>query len=138
MTITFEFPLRIISVANAWEHWRARVARQQREKAATMRACYAYKVRALKPHEHAAITLTRVGPRTLDDDNVAGGFKSTRDQIANHLGVDDGSDRLRWVYRQAHGKRGEYAVRVSIEISSPAQDFAGMVDELTWKEGGAR
>ena len=49
------------------------------------------------------ITLTRIAPRTLDDDNLAAGFKATRDRVADWLGVDDGDKRLTWRYAQERG-----------------------------------
>ena len=46
------------------------------------------------------VTITRVGPRKLDDDNLASACKYVRDQIAANIGVDDGSDQYTWRYAQ--------------------------------------
>lgn len=46
------------------------------------------------------ISLVRFGPGTLDDDNLAGGFKPLRDAIAIELGIDDRDGRVRWEYGQ--------------------------------------
>src|SRR5688572_19002076 len=62
------------------------------------------------------VTLTRIGPRVLDDDNLASGFKQVRDSIAGILGIDDGSAEIRFLYKQERGKAREYAVRVEIEM----------------------
>ena len=58
------------------------------------------------------ITMTRIAPRTLDDDNLASGFKATRDGIADWLGIDDGSKRLRWVCEQRKGR--QYAAEIVV------------------------
>jgi hypothetical protein len=52
----------------------------------------------------------------LDDDNLIGGLKWLRDEIAATLGVDDGSDRVLWEYGQieTHGRTG---VSVSITLA---------------------
>ena len=59
------------------------------------------------------VTITRVGPRAMDDDNRTASAKGVRDSVAAWLGVDDGDDRARWEVRGEVG-RG-YAVRVQIE-----------------------
>ena len=69
------------------------------------------------PEPPLTITLTRIGPRTLDDDNLAGGFKHVRDGVADWLGIDDGDKRLTWRYEQRKGAPKEYAAEVRIESS---------------------
>jgi hypothetical protein len=59
------------------------------------------------------VTITRVGPRVLDDDNRTASAKGVRDALAAWLGVDDGSESVRWEVR-GEVSRG-YAVRVQIE-----------------------
>lgn len=46
------------------------------------------------------VAITRVGPRTLDDDNLVSACKAARDEIARWLGVDDGAPNIKWVYFQ--------------------------------------
>lgn len=58
------------------------------------------------------VTITRVGPRRLDDDNATGSAKPVRDAVAAVLGVDDGDPRVTWKVEQA---KGPYATRVRIE-----------------------
>lgn len=60
------------------------------------------------------VTLTRVGAGTMDDDGLAAALKSVRDQIADELDVNDGSDRIRFVYQQRKCKRGQFSVEVQI------------------------
>ena len=61
------------------------------------------------------VVITRVGPRVLDDDNRTASAQGVRDAIAAWLGVDDGSESVRWEVR-GEVARG-YAVRVQIEGS---------------------
>ena len=63
------------------------------------------------------VTLTRHGPRKLDDDNLSAAFKRIRDGVADALGVDDGNRRrVRWEYKQ---RRGAYEVGISIATRKP-------------------
>lgn len=62
------------------------------------------------------VTITRVGPRVMDDDNRTASAKGCRDAVAAWLGVDDGSESVRWEVR-GEVSRG-YAVRVQIEGSA--------------------
>lgn len=60
-----------------------------------------------------AVTLTRVGPRRLDDDNAHSAVKAARDEVTVHLGLtSDASPRVRWTVAQ---ETGEPALRVAIE-----------------------
>ena len=68
------------------------------------------------------ITITRIGPRKLDSDNLAGSAKHVRDGVADWLGIDDGDERLTWEYAQRSGGAGVYACEIVIEstMRSPA------------------
>lgn len=62
------------------------------------------------------VRMTRISPGVLDDDNLAFACKAARDGIARALGIDDGDRaRLRFVYEQRKGKRGEHAVEVLLQ-----------------------
>ncbi len=100
-----EIPLRIVSVANLREHWSKRAKRAK----AHRQAAYLCSSKHTLP---CVVTLTRIGPRTLDSDNLASAFKATRDGIADRLGVDDADQRITWVYQQERGKH--YAARIEI------------------------
>lgn len=102
-----ELPLRIESCANKREHWSTRARRTK-----------AHRLAALAVPVHplpCIVTLIRVAPRKLDDDNLASGFKALRDGIADRFGVDDGDPRIRFKYDQVRGKAKEYAARVHVE-----------------------
>lgn len=101
-----ELPLRIESVANQRMHWGDK-ARQTRVHRMAAIAVPAHPVPCV-------VTLVRVAPRALDDDNLRSAFKALRDGIADRLGVKDNDPRVRWEYDQARGKAKEYAARVVI------------------------
>lgn len=44
------------------------------------------------------VTIIALRNRKIDDDNLSSGAKALRDSIALTLGIDDGSDRIRWEY----------------------------------------
>ena len=107
-------PLRIQSTANKREHWRALAKRKKEEKRTTE---LTLKTAGPPPELPVKVTLTRIGPRRLDTDNLAGGFKSVRDSVAAWLGADDkpGSG-ITWHYAQARPTTPKtYAAQVLIE-----------------------
>ena len=69
------------------------------------------------------VTLTRIAPRRLDDDNLPNAFKSIRDGIADALGATDDSARagIVWRYDQDKGEPNYYGVVMEIEYL-PAKD----------------
>lgn len=64
-------------------------------------------------HPLLRVTLTYVGPRRVDPDNLANAFKAIQDGVAMAFGIDDGDETVvRWDHAQERGKHG---VRVRIE-----------------------
>lgn len=116
MSISVKLPVKIISEANTRSHWREKARRASGHRSAAHGALLRY-VGVIPPcGERFAITLTRIAPRELDDDNLAGGFKAVRDGVADWLGIDDGSKRLTWRYEQRKGWPREYAAEIKIEM----------------------
>ena len=123
-----EIPLRIQSVANLREHWAAKARRVSLERAAValvMRTtAETWEWRDLMAAEvggHSVVTLTRIAPRALDDDNLRSALKSVRDEVADQLGLPNDRDhRVRWEYGQERGKPKQYAVRVEIRAAELA------------------
>jgi len=115
-----QWPARLSGSQNAREHHHARARRVKAERGNALLMCRT-KLRqpALWP---VVIRLTRIGPRKLDSDNVQGSLKAVRDGVADWLGLDDGDERITWLYAQ---ERGAYAVRVEVV---PGEDLA------TWDE----
>lgn len=101
-------PARTYSLTNQREHWakKARRAKNERSWAYTLTAG----IRTLGLP--LTVTLTRVAPRALDDDNLRGALKSIRDGVADRIGIDDRDDRVTWRYLQRRGKAREYAVDI--------------------------
>ena len=109
--ITTTLPLKIISVANARLN-RFKLAAMNKAQRATTK--HALQTLALPPRPPMTIVLTRIGPKLLDTDNLAGGFKSTRDGVADWLGVDDGHPGLDWQYAQRSAGPKVYSVELEV------------------------
>jgi crossover junction endodeoxyribonuclease RusA len=102
-------PIKSVSVANLRMHWavKAKLAKAHRNAAKTALMSVAPEA----PELPLTVILTRLGPRTLDTDNLASCLKAVRDGVADWLGVDDGDARLDWQYEQ---RKGPYSVEVEI------------------------
>ena len=63
------------------------------------------------------VTITRISPAELDDDNLARSGKAVRDGVADWLGVDDRTKRggVAWKYAEAQAGKGIYGVTIRIE-----------------------
>lgn len=111
-------PIRAESEANMREHWAKKAARAKRHRSvawALLREADK-EPRLLGPVQ---VTLTRIAPRELDDDNLRGALKATRDGVADWLGVPDNDPRVRWDYAQDRGKPKVYAVRIEVRTGMP-------------------
>lgn len=107
--MTYRIPgLKLSSKLNQRVHWatKARAAKAERTTA--------YLVTRSHPLP-CVVTITRIGPATLDNDNLAGACKSVRDGIADRLGIDDRSDAVVWRYAQRKAGRRVYGVEIDIE-----------------------
>lgn len=108
-------PIRVRGL-NAREHWATRHRRVSQERRTTAMALRAVGVEPI-PEGPVWVRLTRVGRRTMDVDNVIGGLKAVRDEIAAALGRDDApGSGIQWSYAQAGGP---YSVRVEILTGDP-------------------
>ncbi len=113
-------PVRTWSELNLRTHWRQRARRvaEQREDARILvRAGLTgspFRARVRPRDQALTVRLTRIAPRQLDSDNLAGALKAIRDGVADALGMDDGDSRFEWLYAQRRGRPGEYAVLVEI------------------------
>lgn len=115
MTLTIVLPIRTVSEANMREHW-AKKSRRAKDQRGTARMILGqWRYAHLKKHAgRFEITITRIGAKPLDKDNLANSSKHVQDGIADALGIDDGSPRITWHYAQEKGKPKEYAVRIEI------------------------
>jgi len=97
-------------------HWAA-VAKKSKAKRAAVKLWWQAKKlpkQVLRPGQKAIVILTRFGIRDLDGDNLQGAFKAVRDEVAELLGIDDGSPDIAWHYRQEH--RAEYGLSIAVEV----------------------
>lgn len=122
--ITVEIPgLKLASEANDHHFWRGRHTRSKEQRGLVMVVLRARLSRAdvVFPIK---VTITRIAPRALDTDNLAGSAKHVRDAIAEWLGVDDGvaerDNRVLWVVEQRQGKPRFVGVEIRIEARKAA------------------
>lgn len=118
--VEFEVPVRLVSLLNAREHHmaKARRAKKQREAArmcALSCTLFGDIAPAIAGGHPLRVTITRIAPRQLDDDNLAGSAKHVRDGIADALGIDDRDMRVQWMYGQMAGGVGRYSCMVRID-----------------------
>jgi len=142
--IEFVVPVRLESEANLREHFHAKARRAKEQRAAVTAAVIdagatvylqvvkpkkktakpkavarwglpAPTMRLAPPTLPCAVTMTRIAPRVLDDDNLARSAKAVRDQLAELLAIDDRDPRVAWRCEQERGGAHEYAVKVRIE-----------------------
>src|ERR1700676_2675398 len=123
MKVEFTIPLTknlIVSEANrGGEHWTAKSKRHAKQK--MLMRIYLFQYAEYFPFP-CIVTLTRIAPRQLDDDNLSASFKYFRDAIAGYLvpgdkpdGQKDNDKRIKWQYNQMKGEKGQYALKVEIE-----------------------
>jgi hypothetical protein len=75
-----------------------------------------------------AVTMTRISPLFIDDDNLKGALKSVRDEIAKWLGFKDDSHAwLEFKYLMQKCKQGYQGVRIHIACNEPGKDLRHMV-----------
>lgn len=112
MRIILDLPGVIVkSEANIGGKMRAKMAR----KSAVKEAVAAAMPPKLPWQWPVRVTLTRLGSKRLDSDNLATAFKACRDGIADWLGCDDGDEsKVRWAYQQ----KPSYRAGIRIEVTA--------------------
>ncbi len=97
--VSVDIPIKLPSLANSRLHWRAmsKLKKAQKEAVAT------FLCNLTPPPMPVKVAIIRYSPRQYDFDNYVGACKYVRDQIAEWMGVDDGSDKYEWVYEQRKG-----------------------------------
>ena len=114
--IKFSIPIRTGRGLNERMHHmqRARTVKAERQAVAWVATQHA------APAGPVAVTICRVSPSSkgLDGDNLQGGLKAVRDQLADWLGRDDADPSITWRYAQRPGKKGEWAVEISVEAAA--------------------
>lgn len=108
-------PLETVSEMNRRDHWSVRHRRLKAHRDAAWLLCLPHRLPCV-------VTLTRVGGRSLDTDNLTSALKGVRDGVADRLGVDDADPRVEWRYAQARKPRTKGSTRgVRIQITDPEE-----------------
>lgn len=110
--------IELESEANKHEHWAAKSRRARTQKGIVKAELGCVIFDGKDDGGNYRIVLTRVKrkfQRNYDGDNLQRAFKAVRDAVADALGIDDGSNRLEWLYRQAKGNCDRGYVTMEIE-----------------------
>lgn len=113
----WQIPIRAVSESNAREHWAKKAKRVKAHRGLALVFMRSHSVRPLRPDEKRIVTLVRVAPRPLDDDNLRGAMKATRDGVADAFAIDDRDPRVEWRYEQRRGATRQYHVLVRVEVA---------------------
>jgi len=111
--VVLDLPLRLHSEMNERGHFMRRYQRTRQQKDAVL--CEWLRQHRPIVQPPVVVTITRIGQRKLDTDNLAGSAKAVQDAVAEHvLQTDDGSELIEWRYAQEKGKPKEYRCRVEV------------------------
>jgi hypothetical protein len=111
--ITVELPIKTVSEVNKRCHWAVKAARVKAQRSTVFMALRC-KLPACFTLERATVTLIRIAPRELDDDNLRSALKAVRDGVADALGINDRDKRVEWIYTQEKHNPKEYGIKVAI------------------------
>lgn len=105
---SFVVPIKTPNPTNGSHgHWRSSSTRVKKQREAAFYVCPRHPL-------PCTVTMTRLSPGLLDDDNLRPALKAIRDGIASRLGVADNDPRIRFEYDQRRCKPGGFGVEVSI------------------------
>ena len=114
MSISITVPgLQTISELNWRGHWAKRDRRRKEQQKAVYTAWRQAMFGKRAPTLPCVVRLTRFGPRLLDGDNLQASFKFCRDTVADLLKVDDGDERIQFVYDQRVDL--DYSISIQVE-----------------------
>ncbi len=121
----FEFTaaMKTVSEANSRDHWRKRAERAKSQRFGIHWQWYVTSGagKLARVRLPAVVTLTRLAPRELDDDNLRSALKAVRDQVAEHMGLaSDRVPEVTWLYGQEKGKPPGVRVRIVHEPKQPS------------------
>jgi hypothetical protein len=130
MPIELYLPIETKSESNAREHWRNRQRRAKTQRAIATLEMLAHRHKPDPMTTPLAITLTRIAPRPLDDDNLPAALKAIRDGLADALlpqtagnarrrWAHDNTAAITWHYAQRTGQPHERAVTITITRRKP-------------------
>ena len=119
--------LRLVNETNTRGHTLAKSRRIASTRAAVLAVLRT--MGGVVPPLPCRVSITRVAPRRLDDDGAVAAAKSTRDSVAEWLGIDDRDPRVEWSVAQ---EKGPYGVRVEVV---PVRPFGGMTTARVTQDG---
>lgn len=134
--VTIHADIRIESEANRREHWTKKRLRSKHQQLMISNVCRTARGEMRSLRLPLRIVFTRFGPRRLDSDNLAGGFKAVRDALMRWIGdgtTDDGDEGIEWCYRQV--ANGQRVYSISVELIPVTQEEA---DRPSFLGGGIR
>lgn len=117
--IEWILPIKTVSESNSSEHWSKK---HKRHKAQRHRISVAFMEHRKPIQLPCTITMTRLAPRKLDDDNLRGALKWIRDAIADQIipgkacGRADDDERITWQYGQESAKEQGVKITFSQEL----------------------
>ena len=112
--------LKTVSELNDRSHWGAKNRRKQ-DQQEQVAVAMLNALRGRRIELPCVVTMTRIGPKKMDNDNLAGAMKHCQDQIARQLGVDDG-DESKVIFRHYQMPIGSRDYAVKVEIKSSQSD----------------
>jgi hypothetical protein len=119
--VIVELPIRLVSEANAHEHWRVKAKRVKEQRAAVLRWLTAH-LAGSTLQTPLEVTITRIAPRAMDSDNAVGSAKHCRDAVAEWLGRKDGpSDPITWDVKQESRGARVYGVRIEVRETAEVE-----------------
>lgn len=127
--------MRLESEANKRGHW-TRGAKRAADVRGTVTMVIRSQRGGMTPGKLAldrgmVVTMVRIAPRPLDDDNNARACKAVRDGIADWLGIDDRDERVSWRYEQRKDpKPNTYGVEIRIESRKHCEACGQVVTEV--------
>lgn len=113
-------PIRTRSKLNQRIHWAVKARQAKEERSAVVLLLWRQTAILRDIDRRFIVTLTRLSPRELDDDNLRGALKSIRDGVADCLAMDDRDRRIKWEYGQEKYKT--YGVRVALRFAEEQEN----------------
>lgn len=117
--IQISLPIKLCNPINHGTHWSKTLKQKKQQQHLVKSHLNTHPI----PQIPCIVTLTRIAPRKLDDDNLPPCFKWIRDTIADHLipglapGRADSDPKIKWEYAQLKGDPHQYAVEIQIKTN---------------------
>lgn len=115
--LELQFPLKIKSEANNYDHWTIKKKRKDNQKLLVKHHLRTQLINLKLP---LMIVMTRISPRSLDEDNLVSALKTIKDAIADHIrpnqapGQADNTNLIQWAYNQEKGPPKTNALKLEM------------------------